>query len=166
MSDIDFSKMWSSNGKFLGENLILELGWKADVAIYTISNVKSERNEGLTDLRELYLSCEDPTEYEFALKAFGSWKAWKGMRNNKRVLPFLEEWREEAEIKLKSEMVSNMISLADEGAFQATKFVYDLGGKAQVGRPKKDTQARDKRIKEVVASEFADDLARMSGVMQ
>lgn len=62
----------------------------------------------LHSLHKLYMEEADLTEYAVAQRLFGSLKLWRQFIANVAVAPFIEELREELQIKLKSETLSAM----------------------------------------------------------
>ena len=107
--------------------------------------------DGVTypSLRGIYLDCEDPTEYKFAIKVFDSWKCWAKVSSSKelRRLAF-DSWREELDVRLISKGVSSVISEVgtSKGSFVAAKYLTERGWikkKDTRGRPSKKTIANE-----------------------
>jgi len=146
------------------QKLFLELGYDADVAIYTLKDYDYEY-EGKTykSIKRLYLEMEDVTEYQFANEYFYSWNHWQRICNNKVIRKHIDEWRDELELKLRSHAIRNIIDMtSEERGFQAAKYVAEKGWeKGSVGRPKKDTSERDAKIEERLHEDFAGDVARL-----
>jgi len=107
--------------------------------------------DGVTypSLRGIYLDCEDPTEYKFAIKAFGSWKFWDRIKANKELCRLaFDSWREELDVLLVSKGVSSVISEVGngKGSFVAAKYLTERGWikkKDTRGRPSKKTIANE-----------------------
>lgn len=148
-------------GRPLTQSLFLELGYKTEYAVYTLKDEDYEY-EGKTypSLKRLYLECADPTEYEFAIKHLLGWKHWTRIAENKVIKKHVDEWREELEVKLRSEGVRNAIKLAKDGTFQAAKWVADRGwDKRAAGRPSEEEKMKENRVQEKLSNEYADDVA-------
>jgi len=118
-----------------------------------IFNLGERDKHGTLSLKQLYLKYEDPTEYHFALKVFGSWDHWQKLLTLKWFLPYVEEWRGELETKLESNAILNIINTATHGSEQMryaanktilTKPWKEKAAKKQTrGRPsKQEVEAR------------------------
>ena len=104
----------------------------------------------LPSLKKLYMDIADPTEYEFALQAFGSWKHWIKIKNSKVIKVFVEDWPVELEVKLRSEGIKGVIKEAESGKakFNAAKFLANADWKASTskrGRPTKEEVEREEK---------------------
>ena len=161
---IDKSKFLDVRGRPLTQSLFLETGYNVDYAVYTLKDYDHEYNGVVyPSLKRLYLSHEDPIEYDFANTYLYSWEQWQRLCENKLVSPHIDRWRFELNLKLSSQAVRDIIaSTEEEGGFQARKYVAERSwNKGSVGRPKKDTSEMDKKISERLDSEYADDVARV-----
>lgn len=115
----------------------------------TEANWYSKRYPGriIPSLRRLYLQEADPAEYDFAMKFFGSDRHWKILTKSKFFQPYLEEWRETLEVKLRSEATKTMRDLSLNGpgpqALQAAKWLAEgnFKPKAEKGRPSSQSMA-------------------------
>jgi uncharacterized protein Usg len=115
-------------------------------------------------LRKIYLEISDPTEYEFALHVFGSWQHWDKLRQAQWFRKYLDRWRDELEVKLKSQAVGRMRQISNSPATQAlaaSKFLIDRGWidkESKRGRPSKEEKERiqkqDAEVKERVDEDF------------
>lgn len=74
-------------------------------------------------LRRLYLESEDPNEYDFAKSVFGSWDHWLKIQENKEILQRINKWREELQYKLTSIGCRSLLSKANDGDVNASKFI-------------------------------------------
>jgi len=93
-------------------------------------------------LRKVFLECEDPTEYVFAMQVFNSWEHWKKLRTQ----PFFKEhyasWKEELELRIQSKGVRLIALEAASGgksSASSAKWLAERGwiGKQDKGRPSK-----------------------------
>jgi hypothetical protein len=155
-------KMLSSEGRPLTQSLFLEIGY-TDEAIYTLKEVDYTYNGKLyPSLKKLFLEASDPTEYTFATQHLLGWRHWQRICANKLLLKHIEEWREELEVKLRSEAVRQAIAHAASGTFQAAKWVADRGWATRgAGRPSKADLERETRIQEKIDNEYNGDVVRM-----
>lgn len=108
---------------------------------------------------------EDPTEYKFASTYLGGWQHWKRMKNNKGINELYEEWKEEAEIKIRALGVRSAIDMALDGkSFAAAKWLAEAGyEKRGAGRPTKQDVVRATRIEAGIKDEVGDDWERLLG---
>lgn len=154
--------MLDSMGKFRTQSLFLELGYGAD-ALFTLKDQDHE-HEGTMykSLKRLYLEFEDPTEYEFANTILLGWKHWQRMCENKVIRKHIDEWREELEVKLRSQAIRDAIQEAKKGHFQAAKWVADRGWSTRgAGRPSKADIEHEKKVQARIDNEYGGDVIRM-----
>ncbi len=154
--------MLDSMGKYRTQSLFLELGY-GDDAQFTLKDIDHEHGgKTYPSLKRLYLECEDPTEYEFANLHLLGWKHWQRMCENKVIRKHIDEWREELEVKLRSQAILEAIKQARNGTFQAAKWVADRGWNTRAaGRPTKAEVEQEKKIMARIDSEYGDDVVRM-----
>src|SRR3546814_3940606 len=69
-------------------------------------------------------SSDLPTEYEFANKHLANWNHWKRLLANVIIRRYIDEWREELELKMKAKAVREMQALvnSENGNFKAAKY--------------------------------------------
>ena len=162
------NKLKDSGGRPLTQGLFLEVGYNYDTAVYSLKDEDHETDEGKVypSLKRLYLELEDPTEYAFATQYLAGWGQWKRILNNKNLRKHVDEWREELELKLRSQAVQDIIQMsADEKGFQAARWLADRGWeKKGAGRPKKDTSEHDSKMQKRLEDEFSADIVRLSKV--
>ena len=130
--------------------------------LYTFKNLQ---NSSLPCLKDIYMDSNDPTEYDFAIKAFNSWNQWQKIKNNKAIKPYLEGWEEELEIKIRSKAMSSIVKEAVSGksSFNAAKFLATGEWKRQHtrGRPSKIEIEKERKIQAKLAKEFDSDAERI-----
>lgn len=164
---IDKTKFLDSAGRPLTQSLFLEIAY-SDYAIYTLKEQDYEyKGRVYPSLKALYLKEEDPTEYSFATKYLLGWQHWKRLCENKAISKHVEEWREELELKIRSQAVRDMVNMcaSENGNYSAAKFLADRGwDKRAAGRPSKKDKEAHLRMEERLADEFEADLKRLTGV--
>ncbi|MNQ04007.1 hypothetical protein D3C85_167140 [compost metagenome] len=164
---INKEKLVDSMGRPLTQSLFLEIGY-SDYAVYTLKEYDYPyKGKHYPSLKKLYLKEEDPTEYVFAEKHLLGWQHWKRLCENKVIAKHIEEWREEMELKIRSQAVRDMMNLcaSENGNFSAAKFLADKGWeKRTAGRPSKQEKERHLRMEEKIVSEFEADIVRLSDV--
>jgi hypothetical protein len=149
------------HGRYRTQSLFLEIFYDDAVAIYSLSDEDKERDgKVFPSLRRLYLETADPTEYVFATKYLWGWKHWLALQENGVLMKHIEEWREELEVKLRSEAVKNVLALS-KNSYNAAKWAADGSWNTKRGRPSKEELAREKRIRERVTNELAEDSERI-----
>ena len=137
--------------------------------VYTLGE-KSVK--GLPSAKEIYMQCSDPTEYKPAMKIVGNWQVWQRIVESEWMAPYIEEWREELEIKLRSEYLQKIADTAESGnetqAFKAMQFMYkeSIGdsskpGTKKRGRPTKAEVARERKVQAQVEEEAQETLERL-----
>ncbi|AFE86219.1 hypothetical protein [Salinivibrio phage CW02] len=158
---MDKNKLKDTQGRPLTQSLFLEIGY-SNYAVYTIDQDEDYTYKGKVypSLKRLFLECEDPTEYEFANKHLLGWSHWQRLCRNKILNKRFEEWREELEVKLRSQGIKQAIANAKNGGFQASKWLSEGGwDKAKPGRPSKEDKERHERIQSRVDDELQQDVA-------
>jgi len=83
-------------------------------------------------LKKIYLDlvANDPTEYEFSRKVFGSWEIWEAIYKQRDFKVIIEKWRSEVAIKIKSEAIRSIAEEMRSGgrsSFSAAKLLLDKG---------------------------------------
>ena len=163
----DKSKLLDSTGRPLTQSLFLEIAY-SDYAVFTLKEQDYEyKGKVYPSLKALYLKEEDPTEYSFATKYLLGWQHWKRLCENKAIAKHIEEWREELELKIRSQAVRDMVNMcaSENGNYSAAKFLADRGwDKRAAGRPSKKDKEAHLRMEERLADEFEADLKRLNGV--
>jgi hypothetical protein len=127
-------------GHRLFQMLFWELSKNKAMALYTL---KDFDHEGCKSLYRLYMAEMDPTEYRFATKYFDSYDHWIAISKKQWMSPFIARWREELDIKLRSEALNRIVTESKSGSkssFMANKFLLEKGwaAKDKKGRPSKD----------------------------
>ena len=154
--------MLDTMGRPITQSLFLEIGY-ADSALYTLKESDFEYNgRTLPSIKRLYLECADPTEYEFATTHLLGWGHWQRICENKAIRKFIDEWRIELEVKLRSAGVKNALAAAASGNFQASKWVADRGWDTRgAGRPSKADVERETKVQSLISEEYSADVLRM-----
>ena len=120
-----------------------EVGEDKSTVVYTL---KREDHQGFPSLYRLYMEVADPTEYEFATKHLDGWSHWLELTRQRWFQSYLNEWRDELITRLRSEAISEIISIAtdpdDKNSYYANKYLLESLGKPtgefKRGRPSKD----------------------------
>lgn len=162
---IEKSRFLDVMGRPLTQSLFLELGYSEN-AVYTLKEYDYPyKGKHYPSLKRLFLLEEDPTEYSFAEKHLLGWQHWKRLCENKAIAKHIEEWREELELKIRSQAVRDMMNMcaSESGNYSAAKFLADRGWeKRAAGRPSKAEKDKHLRIEEKIEEEFAADVKRLA----
>lgn len=153
-------------GRYLTQALFWETRTEGYTPVFTLKDQDHTVN-GVTykSLRKVYMEIADPTEYEFAQVVFGSWEHWQTICSSSMLLPYIEKWREELSVKLRSKAIKAMTQTAlEEGSkgTTAAKWLAQEGWKGSSrGRPSKEEVAAERRKEAGIRSEVEDDLKRL-----
>ena len=149
-------------GRPLTQSLFLEFGYNTQYAIFTLNDEdKIYQDKTYPSLKKMYLDIADPTEYQFAKQCLINWRHWVRLCENKLFKPYLEEWRTELEVQLRSEGILAVFDQA-ENNFQAARWLADKGwDKKAVGRPSKADKEREKSIRDRVGETLDAEVIRM-----
>lgn len=145
------------------QSIFLEVGYSQD-AVYTLKNRDYEYKGKLyRSLGLLYVAQSDPTEYDFANNYLLGWKHWERICDNKILRRYIDEWRAELEIKIRSEAIKELMNQSKKGKLAASRFLADRGwAQRTAGRPTKSEIEREKKLAANIADEYGEDVARMS----
>lgn len=121
----------------------------------------------ISNFHKTFVAIGDMTEYKAALKLVGSWQEWERLKRDWATFrSYIQEWKDELEVKLRSDAVEKIIELSsgeDSKALQAAKFLSESGWnkRAGAGRPSKAEKKRAAREIAKLASETKDEEARI-----
>lgn len=142
------TKFKAHTGHLIYKGLFYEqTGADKSGVLYTL---KSHDHEGFPSLYRLYMEHDDPTEYSFAITCFDGWDHWEQLTKMGWFKPYLEKWRKELEIRVRSQALLQIrakASTSDKEAYQAQKFLVSAGWKPSdarkgAGRPSKEEVAK------------------------
>ncbi len=153
------------NGRYLTRGLFKETisaeRKKVSDAPYTL---KPYDDGPYRSLKKIYLETGDPTEYLFAVDAFGEegWDQWQRLSKVAWFQEYITAWREELEIKLRATGVQKMRELADSGNKDAAKWVAEgAWDKKSAGRPSKAQVKGELKKQAKIKDAFAEDAERL-----
>ncbi len=158
----------------MGRNLLRALFYETtegdkSLVVYTL---KRRDHLGYPSLYRLYLETRDPTEYRFATQYLNGWSHWQELVKANWFQPYLEEWRTELEVLIRSDALANIMATADnpdsQRHYDANKYVLEALGKPldarKRGRPTKDT-TREEIINQALSKREIDEDARRLGIV-
>jgi hypothetical protein len=133
----------NERGALYTVGLFRETSSTPDSAVFTLG---STDHGSQPSLYLLYRSFDDPTEYEFAMTIFGEWRAWNTISNNPKIKPFVDSWREELEMKLRSEGIVKLREQAQSGNSTAARWLGEAGWrpKTRGPKPQKEVQRQER----------------------
>jgi len=153
-----FEAFKDSMGRFRTKSLFIESPNPAYPAFFTLKHYDHTKDGHIySSLYLKYMEISDPTEYQVAIRLFGSWDHWSSLMKSKWFMDHLNIWRAELRTKLESERFYEMKKhIADDPtsaqAQQATKWLAGRYGDGQVakrGRPSKaEKEAALKQVTE------------------
>ena len=148
-----FDQLKTSNGITRTKSLFYELSYNdPEYAIFTTKEHDHVTADGrpLVSLQQLYVSMvpNDPTEYEFAQTVFGSWEVWEKIKKAPQIAQFVKRWKNEVEIKVKSQAIQAIAMEMKEGgrsSFSAAKLLLEKGwlDKDNASQAKKKLAAKE-----------------------
>ena len=165
---VDKSLLKDDKGRYRTQSLFIELTGTPETAVFTLdgedkdhTNIRAVRP--LISLKQRFLEMNDVFEYEFAKTWLYDWEHWKRMCDNKVIGRHIDKWREELEIKIKSEGLGMLFEKAEFGDYQAIKWLAENGWNKKVGRPSKQDKIKEQAQKDRIEEEFGADILRLKG---
>ncbi len=123
----------------------------------TANQDKTHIEFSLRELGKAFIDMGDPTGYEFCKEFLGGWLHWKAILRSAAIRPYIEEWQEELEVKLRAEALQNMMQVArSEKPFTALKYIVEGGWKPKVNinSPKK-LRDKENKLRDKLYDEFS-----------
>jgi hypothetical protein len=161
------------NGKVRTKSLFYELSYEdPSECLFTLKEQDIEvHGKHLLSLHKLYVSMvpSDPTEYDFAMTIFGSWDVWSAICKSPLVKNHVAKWRNEVEIKVKSQAIQAIAMEMKEGgrsSFSAAKLLLEKGwlDKDNASVAKKKLQAKEEEEQNKQALSFLSEDAERLGI--
>lgn len=132
------SDFLDSMGRYKTQSLFLETAYDPE-AFFTFDDVdKLYKGKTYLSLKRLYLQEEDVTEYAFAEKYLAGWNHWKKICGNADLRKEIDNWRDELELKLTARHLKNIQKLAEDGNYNAAKYLANREYASGKGRPTKE----------------------------
>jgi hypothetical protein len=135
--------------------------------VYTL---KDQDHLSFPSLYRLYLEANDPTEYRFALEHLDGWEHWEMLCSCTWFKPYVERWRRELELRLKSESLARIMREAktnSKESFTANRYLLEKGWEAKDknprGRPSKEQIQQQAQVIALTDRRLEEDFERISG---
>ena len=120
----------------------------------------------LQEFHDTFIKLEDTSEYLPALQLVGTWTEWERLKRDwKGFATYIQSWKEELEVKLKSRSMQQIIKLAKDGNYQASKWVAEEGFNKRSGAGRPSASERKRAAKEL-SSEAADTIQDRERVLR
>lgn len=110
------------SGRWRTRSLFVEYRNPDYPAIFTLGE-EDKTIDGTTYIsaKRKYLEHQDPTEHKFALSVFGSYPCWQAVCASPELSPYIEQWRKELELHLRSRGFELLRMRAEGGDTAAAK---------------------------------------------
>lgn len=132
---------------------------------YIVYTLEPYSRNGLPSLHQLYLQYEDLTEYQFSRECLGGWDHWQEIlqSDKEKLHQYINTWRSELEIKLKSQAFKRIINEAEadgRNGFAANKYVIERSWAGDFSKPKpRQNESKRGRPSKQEVSQKAFDIA-------
>lgn len=134
--------------------------------VYTL---KRDDHLGYPSLYRLYMEVGDITEYKFACLHLDGWSHWKELCSSDWFKPYIAEWRDELETKIRSDALASIVSLSqassNPNAFPANKYLLEAlrspAGASKRGRPRGDEVRAEIKRQAALSGQIDDDAKRI-----
>lgn len=159
----------TDDGQYYTQSLFLETSYEdLSHVLYTLKRADYMHKGVLyRSFPRLYLEIADPTEYQVATTLFDGWPHWLRLQGNSRIFPTIQSLRDELEVKLRSEGVRKLITMAGgaRSSETAAKWLADKGWeKKEMGRPTKEKVQREAKKLQGIKEEIERDASRITGL--
>lgn len=169
MALFDRSQLRDEMNKMRTSSLFVEfpVRGKSNGPLMTLRDVPYTMQDGtvLPSLREIYMQFSDPTEYSVAMHVLGDWNHWQRLTRNKNIMEYIQLWRDELEVKLRSEAIRGVVEVANgtsQSKLGAAKYIAEGGWKEKkAGRPTKGQINKQAKIEARIKNEVDEDLERL-----
>lgn len=126
--------------------------------------LKDTDHKGFPSLYRLYMELDDPTEWEVAQKLVDGWEHWEMLCACNWFKPYVERWRREVELRMKSKALARIKSEAktnSKESFMANRYLIEKGWEPKEGQSKGRGRPSKEEIKRA-ANEIASTNDRLS----
>jgi len=135
-------------GRYRTQSLFLEYAREKDTPVFNLSDFDTPTT---LSAKKIYLDLADITEYKAAKTLLGSWDHWVRLSEASWFQPYISSWRDELELKIKSEAIENLRATSKEEGGKGANAARWLAE----GKWEKKAAARKKK-KELLLTETED----------
>lgn len=162
MYSIDKKDLKDHNGRYRTQSLFYETNHSEMEAMLSLKDYNFKKNDKIYySLKLIYLSYEDITEYQFALDVFGSWKHWNRIKSNALLAPYIQEWADELEVKIRSNAIRAMVKTAASEGSKGISAAKWLADRKWQSKDSKKEATHNKKIEKKIKLEIKDDAERL-----
>lgn len=166
-----FDSFKDAQGRYRTQSLFIEYPNESYPAFFTLKKYDVIR-DGKTylSLYLKYMDIADPTEYQVAIRLFGSWDHWNALGKAKWFTDELIGWREELKVRLESDRYFEMKkNVREDGpaSIQATKWLAERYGEKETAKRGRPSNAEKKAHLKRVANQTSelDEDAKRIGIV-
>jgi len=149
----------NAQGKFLTASLFWETAIRQEEALFSLN----PDHPTLPSMHEVYREYDDPTEYGFAMEVFGELRAWRMVSESPKIKEYVDAWREELEIKLRSRAINSLSNKADESP-TAARWLAETGYKIRKHPSSKARKSAETQVEAGVEEHIKRNHARLTRV--
>lgn len=146
-----------NNNRLLKALFWEEMGSDKSSVVYTL---KDQDHEGYPSFYRLYMEIDDPTEWEVSQQLVDGWEHWEMLCNTTWFKPYIERYRKELELRMKSKALVRIraeAKAATKESFNANKYVLEKGWEPKAdqknGRGRPSKEEIKKAANEIAATE-------------
>ena len=113
------------SGHWITTGLFSQTCGDYDTSVFSLEDPTEINHRVQPSLKDLYMECNDLTEYKFAMIVFGSWEYFEKVKASK-VGVWFKKWNQELRMKMKSKAVEALVLASmEEGSkgIQAAKYI-------------------------------------------
>jgi len=156
-----------SNNAPLTQSLFVETNGTDKDPIMTLGDNDLDMDgKTLYSLKKIYMEEADPEEYRVAIRIFGSWAHWKRLLDNKKIMKYIIQYREELDVSIRSEAVRSLIvsaSLDSPKGISAAKYIAEKGWKKRkAGAPSREEVKSELKAQVEIDAELEEDMKRLN----
>lgn len=163
----DHKELKDKQGRYRTVSLFWELRHDGLDPVYSLKDYDHEvAGKVYPSLKQIYLSYDHVVgaEYDFAMETLGSWKHWQKLNKSAHLRTYINEWKEELEIKNKANALRGMMIAAkdnDAKGVNAAKYLAEKGYESKKGRPSKADVERETKLQAGANKDLEADMARL-----
>lgn len=117
----------------------------------------------LEEWKQVYLDCNDPTEYTPAMVLVGDWGHWLAIRSHKKIGAIFDGWKSEVEVKVRAEAVLEMVTQSKQpNGTTAAKWLAE-GSWDPKNLRGKTSKEKEKAVKDAMTLRLEEDSAIILG---
>ena len=161
------NQLRDSNNAPLTQSLFVETNGTQKDPIMTLGDNDLKMNGNtLYSLKKIYMEEADPEEYKVAMRIFGSWAHWRRLLDNKKIMKYIVQYREELDVSIRSGAVRSLIASAmldSPKGISAAKYIAEKGWKKRkAGAPSREEVKSELKAQVEIDAELEEDMKRLN----